>query len=343
MTNWTPHDLPFLLACQAEAAEASENLLAQISDSEANGTVRPELAEFVDKANILGPRLARSVRIARSATMSWMSADVCELIRESAQSVPEWSPAAAIPHPCGVLAFEDYIMTCPEDIADGAVPVPIDAIGWILDDGVVNVSALSLRKGASRGPLTNELYPLLHLVVNGYMSDKRPDSRIHEVFDLRVKPDAPQGGNTPVNLEPQISVESSEVGQGVYIAAGEEILRILGATWLLMGQPRVVEEDVTAEVTVRTADRTGKTPAVRKKQRVRVSVRRLTQQARQSHGGGRRSATSRWWVRGHWRQQPWGEGRKLRKPVYIEPHTAGAKEADEPSEDNRPSVQVWRK
>ena len=31
----------------------------------------------------------------------------------------------------------------------------------------------------------------------------------------------------------------------------------------------------------------------------------------------------RWVVRGHWRNQPWGPGRELRRPVYILPHIKG--------------------
>jgi hypothetical protein len=343
MTNWTPHDLPFLLAGHAEAAEAEGAMLVSVFNSTMVDEVRQDVGEDVESVAGLTARYERDAKIGRTATLSWMSADVCELIRESAQSVPEWSPTAAIPHPCGVIAFEDYIMACPEDAGEGAAPVSVDALGWILDDGVVHVTALSRRKGASRELVENKLVQLLHMAVVGHKPGKQPESHIHEMFDLHLDPDRPQGGNTPVAVESRVSDGYGEADREAYASAAEELLRILGATWLLMGQPRVVEEDVPAEVTVRTADRTGAGPAVRKKQRVRVSVRRLTQQARASHGAGRRSATSRWWVRGHWRQQAWGEGRKLRKPVYIEPHTAGAKDADDPTEDTRPSVQIWRK
>lgn len=36
------------------------------------------------------------------------------------------------------------------------------------------------------------------------------------------------------------------------------------------------------------------------------------------------AATRRWSVRGHWRQQPYGPGRALRKRIWIAEHTAGA-------------------
>jgi hypothetical protein len=343
MTNWTPHDLPFLLAGHAEAAEAEGAMLVSVFNSTMVDEVRQDVGEDVESVAGLTARYERDAKIGRTATLSWMSADVCELIRESAQSVPEWSPTAAIPHPCGVIAFEDYIMACPEDAGEGAAPVSVDALGWILDDGVVHVTALSRRKVRAENLWkTSSSSSFIWLLSDtSQENSRRATSMRCSIFTST--PDRPQGGNTPVAVESRVSDGYGEADREAYASAAEELLRILGATWLLMGQPRVVEEDVPAEVTVRTADRTGAGPAVRKKQRVRVSVRRLTQQARASHGAGRRSATSRWWVRGHWRQQAWGEGRKLRKPVYIEPHTAGAKDADDPTEDTRPSVQIWRK
>lgn len=40
-----------------------------------------------------------------------------------------------------------------------------------------------------------------------------------------------------------------------------------------------------------------------------------------------------WVVKGHWRSQPYGEGRKLRRPVYIHPHIKGP--VDAPLLDNK--------
>jgi hypothetical protein len=44
-----------------------------------------------------------------------------------------------------------------------------------------------------------------------------------------------------------------------------------------------------------------------------------------SHGqaGGGREYRHRWVVRGHWRNQPWGPGRSLRRPVWVLPHVKG--------------------
>lgn len=53
----------------------------------------------------------------------------------------------------------------------------------------------------------------------------------------------------------------------------------------------------------------------------------------------RKEFDHRWWVRGHWRLQPYGQGRQLRKVIYIEPHTAGP---DDKPLSEQPRVNVIR-
>jgi hypothetical protein len=59
--------------------------------------------------------------------------------------------------------------------------------------------------------------------------------------------------------------------------------------------------------------------------------------------GGTREVewTKRWLVRGHWRQQAFGPGRKQRRPVYIQPHIKGPE--DKPLEVSPEVVKVWRR
>jgi hypothetical protein len=40
-------------------------------------------------------------------------------------------------------------------------------------------------------------------------------------------------------------------------------------------------------------------------------------------GGGHHSSPRLHWVMGHWRDQPPGPGRELRRMVWIDPHTRG--------------------
>jgi hypothetical protein len=51
--------------------------------------------------------------------------------------------------------------------------------------------------------------------------------------------------------------------------------------------------------------------------------------------------TKRWLVRGHWRQQAYGPGRTLRRPLYIQPFVKGPE--DMPLEVSPEIVKVWRR
>jgi hypothetical protein len=98
------------------------------------------------------------------------------------------------------------------------------------------------------------------------------------------------------------------------------------ATWLLLAQG-------VAETSAAPVDR-----AVRKKyermKRVVPDVRIVHLRA-QHRGSGSipqptagRTYTKRVWVTGHWRNQPYGPGRSLRRPVYIHPHLRGPEDAE---------------
>lgn len=61
-------------------------------------------------------------------------------------------------------------------------------------------------------------------------------------------------------------------------------------------------------------------------ERQAVSVIQLRRIARHTNRDGHvehRDWASRWWVSGHWREQPVGPGRALRRPVWIEPYVKG--------------------
>ena len=100
--------------------------------------------------------------------------------------------------------------------------------------------------------------------------------------------------------------------------------RVLITTWLLIAQqvtddrPAVVEKGI-----VRAYARAGRpAPQVRL-----LSIRAPRPSTGPgSTGGGtgqRRPLAARVWVTGHWRNQPYGPGRSLRRPVYIHPFLRG--------------------
>lgn len=97
------------------------------------------------------------------------------------------------------------------------------------------------------------------------------------------------------------------------------------ATWLLIREPEIVEvtEQHAPRHERRRAERAGRPlPPVRV-----VSIhRRASSPARPAARSGR-TVSVRFPVRGFWRDQPYGEGRALRKRRWIEPHWRGPEDA----------------
>lgn len=340
---WTPHDLPFLVANLVEVADGEASSVTAVCRRYG---IDPDTSD--DPFSVLGQRQRRIAESARTAPLAWMDDDICELIRQTAPTVPSWSPVAVMPSPSGIIAFEKRVMTAAEDHAEDAAQVNVDAVLWKEQGGVIYVSALSQRRGARRPDALSPVTESLTRMVPDMPFPALPSARIGELFTLTIDPEVAQGGGDDPTITGKEDDAPGNLDAATYDLAAQEVLRVLGAAWLLMSQPRLVEEGPAAEATVKTAvsGPTG-TPSRRVKQRVRVSVRRLTAEHRRQaseRSGSRGAATTRWWVRGHWRQQAWGKDRKLRKPVYIEPHTAGARDAeDAPTQvDDRPAVQVWR-
>lgn len=98
---------------------------------------------------------------------------------------------------------------------------------------------------------------------------------------------------------------------------------MLVVTWLLIGQ-QFVAEVTSAEIepsTRRAYQRSGRrVPEVR--------LVRLRGAARAERAGldgtpEGRQRTHRWWISGHWRSQPYGPGRALRRSIWIAPHLRG--------------------
>lgn len=301
---WSPQELPFLAEKAArQYLEGAAWLEAHLDEDAA--------PDALDRAYRIADWSRRTAQVLDEAPMIWLDEDVCGLIATAAHSVPEWSPDTVQPGECGLVAFETPVLWLDTRGPDGVLieQVPVHAIGWQPEDEThVSLSFFSTQQ-----------------VPHQWWA---PDTALTEI--LWSSFDTSEVDDGAVSLDNRARVATAQ---------GRQALATVGAIWLLMAQPTVVADgpSVTSQVKRRAAPGrggpTGRAP-------VAVSTRRLTQGA--GGGGGRtgRKATTRWWVRGHWRQQPWGKGGLKRRPVWIAPHTAGHPDAEV---DERPQVQVWRK
>lgn len=134
--------------------------------------------------------------------------------------------------------------------------------------------------------------------------------------------DAPLYGRAPADQE---EIEGHETNL--------QDRRLAVALWLLSTQKGVSEQRVVDPD--RAAARRSERKGLPTQPYRLLDLRRSSGAVR--HLGGSVDWSHRWIVRGHWRQQPHGEGRKHRRPVWIAPHIKGPE--DKPL-DTREGIRV---
>lgn len=304
---WTPMDLPHIVSKAAADYVALAHTWATTPALQEQPGADAAVAALDQLADLLV-----------SMPLSWIDVDVCDLVEQTFPAVPEWSPAACLPGPVGGVLFERPVTEIPfeSQTGDQVLRAPLEGVAWQVQGEAVRISALSQLADA-----------------RGHLSALRARIPLHEVVAVTLPLTAITGAGAQV----QVQAGRGIINADVMSAAAPTLTAVAGTVWLLLSQP-IVDDGAPVTAQVKRVRRREGEPARRP---VRVTVKHLQDTPRRRGGGGAagRQATSRWWVRGHWRQQAWGKGRKLRKPVYIAPYTAGAKDAPV---DPRPQVQVIR-
>jgi hypothetical protein len=250
-----------------------------------------------------------------SAPMYWVARDMVGLSLAAAKTLPSWTPAEAAPAPSGLLCWARPAGVVPYgDPATAAATVAWDAVCWrTRPDGIMQIQLASRFVNKSTlvagPPVTTPLWAASAV----YLDPRRP--RTEEASGVE-------------DMRPYISV--------------------LGAAWLLMGQRNITETRYT-ESAHATRSQHGDLNAAGDPSRDPSSVtiielRRNLSMSNDSHAGrSDRKYRGRWmvgWPNGYWRQQRYGPGGSLRKPMLIAPHTAGPKGAPLIPKER---VYVWRR
>lgn len=257
----------------------------------------------------------------------WIAKDLCEVVAQTYESVPEWSPEQVLPCPSGIVMLERSPAAPVRFTGVAGSEVSIDAVAWSSSPSGRLLVAL-LAKGS-----------LIHDAAAKDLDSYLRDAPLYNVYSLNLDPAKPQGAG---RLSPEM-LEGDDATPPAYATDEAEmtaVLSLVGTIWLLMGQTGITQ---TSEFTPprttqarKAAERGEDVPDVV------VTEHRISApagKARNTGSGGGREVSSRWWVRGHWRQQACGPGWSQRKPVYIAPHTSGAADA---KVDSRPRVHRHR-
>ncbi|MBO2461490.1 hypothetical protein [Actinomadura violacea] len=252
----------------------------------------------------------RLVRHLRAAELYWVSKDMAALaVHAGAQlAATAWGPHVR-PAPCGLLHVDGGIGSLP--VGDRGRLVPADGLLWgPHPDGLAVVAYLTRQTLAA------------HLAERDLPDRVGLDGMPPLLFI---------GGDVlPVGRE----VSMAEVDPGM-----RTVLAALAAAWHLMQQPTLADRsradpDKPARTSARKAD-TGD-PAV-----TVIDLRRRYRPDDREETGvqdGRRFR-HRWVVSGHWRDQPHGPDRALRRKTWIAAYIKGPEGAPLLATER---VNVWR-
>lgn len=310
--QWSARAVPEL---RAELVDAYGAATARVSAQRATAPTTPQLdAEVAQALAYWDDQAFRG----RHADLCWVAADMAAQAMDASQDMPGFAPAD-LPTRNGLALFGGplpVIETPPLVLSGGTQNwqgrVPVWGLWWHgVDADTIAVEALT-RAGELPAPMVRgcELQPVLRALV------PRAEGLI---FDE-------QG--------PILTTEGQQMGRD---SLG--LLAFLGAMSVLMVTPTLVER--------RHLDaRSGRAPVegrTREPDRVTlVDLRPLRQvdMSADEQGEGGREYRHRWIVRGHWRQQPHGPARSLRRLTYVEPFIKGPPDAPLLASER---VMVWRR
>lgn len=265
--------------------------------------MRRELTAVLEELSIPGNDFRDFHGHVGTAELFWATKEMTAAAWDASIDLPDWRPLDAAPCPVGLILWARALPPISTEHLRERTPysdTPISGVLWRIHDD----GYLHVRALAR-----NEHFPAHH----------RPDA------DAQLLPIAymsPLAADQPIGLG-----DTETVGSG--------LIAMLGATWLMMQNP-----GVAATRTVNGAGGSGRTWTRQERLVKLVDLRPPAEHATPATDTTGRTYTHRWIVRGHWKQQPHGPGRALRRPTWISSYIAGPSGAPLLEKE---TVWVWRR
>ena len=266
--------------------------------------------------------------MAQLAALWYVATDMCDLMIDAAPKLPRstrfhWD---LLPDRAGMAVFE--------------APLSLDAEGY-RRSGILPIALIE------------------HLSGKAAVADYHDETGLELAeADMNDQPALMMWGPSPVTRPEEMGLNISLYGyQGDHLAPmgitfwqlGETIdfgtnaeativdrLRLM-AMWLLSSQPGIATTTIEKpqdRATIRRQVRSGvEVPGVRV-----VHLRRRPTGGEEPAEQDGRIYKHRWMVSGHWRDQPYGPERSLRRPVYINPYLKGPEDTPLLTHE---TVKVW--
>ncbi|MDD4865732.1 MAG: hypothetical protein PHQ28_00945 [Mycobacterium sp.] len=274
------------------------------------------IASFEDAAAVM----RAEAQACRTAELFWISREMVDIILQAAESLPEWTPAAALPVANGMLCWAKSAGTVP-----AGVPLP------------ETVDATLNNPGYIARQVSPDVAAVVDLPWDGVWWWTRPDGLLQLTPFSRAeqKPEVLRlaGTTSPVwaaqtiMVRPDIPRTEETAGD----PRAQPFVSAVGAAWLLMAEASLAETRTIGPDPEtqppdgdddRLLDRSA--PARRPSPVTIVDLRARPAAAAPAGGGGNRF-NHRFLVSGHWRQQAYGPNRSWRKPKFIGSYIKGPK------------------
>lgn len=288
----------------------------------------PNVAQFGDKEHEeLGRLYVAKVSTAMRASYAFYASDeMMQLVDFAAESLPATATCEAdlFPTPIGFAVFEEPIEFAKPPDTDSNLPQRIKAIFWQhthTDDLVPGTSGVQVTTFCNMHDYWNDMDAALALIdprektvtvtakqsgesiqyevaelhrykelTSGMWGSLIPTEVIHIPYERRI-------GNAPKadNFDRWLCAYITMMNQTVVELAEEEVPRAFARRAKRMNLPQ------------------------------RVNVIRLRRATRPHEGQGQSSVEwkHQWFVRGHWRNQPYGPGRTQTRRIWISPFVKG--------------------
>lgn len=242
-----------------------------------------------------------------TSSLWWVAEPMAKLALAASYELPGWDWAAARPSPSGIILWEGSTGQALTHAGDRALArhVPIQGIRWFPDGPTTGFQALVAAEDAPWGTPSDSLAmaPLTWQILD-------------------------QGN---LVTKPRLAAQANAI---------ERLHALLGTTLLLSAQPTIATRRPHHGGERMLARQGPHLPVAVTQVVLRESVRDAVDAQSDREAEAKWHLKSRFLVRGHWRQQPVGPGRQLRRPTYIAPYLKGP--ADAPLNLTK-EVHVWRR
>ncbi len=277
----------------------------------------------------------------RAAELYWASQEMTRVALDASEDLPEWSAAAILPAPTGMLIWEGGMPEMPlAGLPQQAWPtgplgtpvpphVPIQGVAWAQQGGYVHlITLIESHRLESASPVPIRI----------------PDTRLWVGSSVEPLPGTDLIATRNTNEPPEALQEEDGLTGRVHALEGAAtgVVMATAATWILMQQPTVAtpRRIMPRGRAYRTAKHRGR------EQNEGVSVidlRRIEHDhdnTSEHDGEPGRTYHHRWIVRGHWRQQAHGPGRTQRRPTWVPSYIKGPAGAPLLTSEH---VHTWRR